>query len=113
VSFSIGYSAWLLLLCPLAGLVYAAAFYYKDTRTAEMHPALKWAMTSLRFLLVTFLVFLFLSPLIRSAKNTVEKPIVIIAQDNSASIVAGKDSAFYKHTYPANWDKAIKRTINS
>ncbi len=107
MSFSIGYSAWLLLLCPLAGVVYAAAFYYKDTRTAEMRPALKWAMTSLRFLLVSFLVFLFLSPLIRSAKNTIEKPIVIIAQDNSASIVAGKDSTFYKHTYPAAWDKVI------
>jgi hypothetical protein len=109
LSFSIAYSAWLLVLCPLAGILYAAAFYYKDSRTAELYPALKWSLTSLRFLLVTFLVFLFLSPLIKSAKNTVEKPIVIISQDNSASIVAGKDSAFYKHTYPANWDKVISQ----
>ncbi|HWY98084.1 MAG TPA: hypothetical protein VNY36_03260 [Bacteroidia bacterium] len=109
MSFSIAYSAWLLLLCPLAGAVYAWAFYYKDSRTAELHPALKWSLTAFRFLLVSFLVFLVLSPLIRSSKNTVEKPIVIIAQDNSASIVGGKDSAFYKHAYPTGWDKVINQ----
>lgn len=109
MSFSISYSAWLLLLCPLAGALYAAGFYYKDSRTAELNPILKWGLTALRFLLVSFLVFLILSPLIKSSKNNTEKPIVIIAQDNSASIVAGKDSAFYKHTYPASWDKIISQ----
>jgi len=107
VSFTIAYSAWLLLLCPLIGAVYALAFYYKDKRTEELHPALKWGLTAFRFLLVTFLVFLFLSPLIKSNKNSVEKPIIIIAQDNSESVVTGKDSAFYRHAYPASWDKAI------
>lgn len=96
-----------MLLCPLAGALYALAFYYKDPRTAELHPALKWTLTALRFVLVSLLVFLFLSPLIRSAKNTVEKPIIIIAQDNSASITAGKDSSFYRHGYPASWQKTI------
>lgn len=109
MSFTIPYSAWLLLLCPLAGVIYALAFYYKDKRTEELHPALKWTLTALRFVLVTFIVFLFLSPLIRNSKNTTEKPIIIIAHDNSASIVAGKDSAFYKHTYPASWDKVINQ----
>lgn len=109
MSFSIAYSSWLLLLCPLLGAGYALAFYYKDKRTEELHPALKWGLTALRFLLVTFIVFLFLSPLIRSNKNTVEKPIIIIAQDNSESVVTGKDSAFYKHNYPASWDKAINQ----
>ncbi|MGP8217262.1 MAG: hypothetical protein ACLQQ4_16970 [Bacteroidia bacterium] len=109
MSFSIAYSAWLLVLCPLAGVVYAWAFYYKDSRTAELHPALKWALGLFRFLLVSFLVFLFLSPLLRRAKNTVEKPIIIIAHDNSASITAGKDSAFYKHNYKATWDKVVNQ----
>lgn len=48
-----------------------------------------------------------LSPLVKSNKNTTEKPIIVIAQDNSSSIVAGKDSAFYRHTYKDNWNKAI------
>jgi hypothetical protein len=107
VSFSIAYSSWLLLLCPLIGAIYAIAFYYKDKRTEELHPALKWGLAAARFFLVSFLVFLFLAPLIRNFKNTVEKPIVIIAEDNSESIVTGKDSTYYRHAYQASWDKAI------
>ncbi|MFC1733883.1 hypothetical protein ACFL6I_26580 [candidate division KSB1 bacterium] len=37
--------------------------------------------------------------MIRSTKRTVEKPIIIIAQDNSQSIAAGTDSIFYKTAY--------------
>ena len=107
MSFNIAYSDWALLLCPLLGAAYAIAFYYKDKRTSGLTPSLRWLAAGLRFVLVTLLVFLFLAPLIRSRKNTVEKPIIIIAQDNSASIVATKDSGFYKHELPQAWDKAI------
>ena len=107
MSFNIAYSAWALLLCPLLGAIYAFAFYYKDKRTSELAPLMRWLATALRFTLVTLLVFLFLAPLIRSNKNTVEKPIIIIAQDNSASIIAGKDSTFYKNQFPKDWDKEI------
>ncbi|HTB05732.1 MAG TPA: BatA domain-containing protein, partial [Bacteroidia bacterium] len=107
MSFSIAYPSWFLLLCPLAGAIYALAFYYRDKRTEDFPNFLKWTMAFLRFAVVAFLVFLVLSPLIKSTKNTVEKPIIIIAQDNSASITTGKDSGFYKHDYPASWDKVI------
>ncbi len=107
MNFSIAYSSWALLLCPLLGGIYAFAFYYKDKKTSSLPLYLRWIAATLRFVLVTLLVFLFLAPLIRSTKNTVEKPIIIIAQDNSASIVAGKDSAFYKHEFPQAWDKVI------
>jgi len=107
MSFNIAYSSWALLLCPLLGGIYAFGFYYKDKKTSGLSPLLRWLAAGLRFLLVTLLVFLFLAPLIRSRKNTVDKPIIIIAQDNSASIVAGKDSGFYKHEFPQAWDKVI------
>lgn len=96
-----------MLLCPLLGAAYAFAFYYKDKKTSELTPFLRWLAAGLRFILVTFLVFLFLEPLIRTRKNTVEKPIIIIAEDNSASIVAGKDSVFYRHQFPQDWEKEI------
>lgn len=105
--FNIAYSSWALLLCPLLGGIYAFAFYYKDKKTSSLPLYLLWIAAGLRFVLVTLLVFLFLAPLIRSTKNTVEKPIIIIAQDNSASIVAGKDSGFYKHDFPKDWDKVV------
>ena len=107
MSFNIAYSSWALLLCPLLGGIYAFAFYYKDKKTSSLIPFFHWLAASLRFILVTFLVFLFLAPLIRSTKNTTEKPIIIIAQDNSASIVSTKDSGFYKRDLPKAWDKLV------
>ncbi len=107
LSFNIAYSDWALLLCSLLGGAYAFAFYYKDKKTASLTPLLRWLAAGFRFVLVTLLVFLFLAPLIRSTKNTVEKPIIIIAEDNSASIVTGKDSGFYKNEFPKDWNKII------
>jgi len=40
-----------------------------------------------------------LSPLLKSVIRHLEKPIFIIAQDNSESIVIGKDSSYYKTQY--------------
>ena len=56
-------------------------------------------MAFLRFLLVAILAFLLLSPFIKTLFNKVEKPVIIIAQDNTSSILLNKDSAFYKTTY--------------
>ncbi len=69
-------------------------------------------MAILRFTLVTVLSFLLLSPLIKTVKRTVEKPVVIIAQDNSESILTGKDSAFYKKAYKEQLQKLIDELTN-
>ncbi|MCO6498920.1 MAG: hypothetical protein J5I47_00900 [Vicingus serpentipes] len=53
----------------------------------------------MRCLLVTVLSFLLLSPFIKTLFNKVEKPVIIIAQDNSTSILLNKDSAYYKEQY--------------
>lgn len=43
-------------------------------------------------------MFLLLNPYLRSSNTVSEKPIVVIAQDNSASIASGlKDSVAYKN----------------
>src|SRR5207244_30183 len=86
---------WFILLCLLLGAAYAFVLYGNDTSLNEVHPWLKKMMAVLRFLLVSLLAFLLLSPLIKNISYEKEKPIVIIAQDNSESIVVNKDSAFY------------------
>jgi len=91
----------------LAGTLYALLFYYKDKRTADLPNFLKWTLGVLRFCLVSILVFLLMGPLVKSTKNSIEKPIIVIAQDNSASIVAGKDSVFYRRAFKDSWDKNI------
>lgn len=66
-------------------------------------------MAIVRFLIITVITFLLLSPLIRTIKRTVEKPVVVIAQDNSESLIAGKDSSFYKKEYKEKLQKLINK----
>jgi len=64
-------------------------------------------MAAFRFLVVTFLCFLLLSPLLKTVSRSTEKPVIIIAQDNSESLVVSKDSAFYKKEYKELLQKLI------
>ncbi len=87
------------ILCLLLGLTYAFILYRKHYRFEEAKPYLVYIMFTARFIVVSFLAFFLLTPLMKSLLTYTEKPVIIIAQDNSESIVAGKDSAFYKTAY--------------
>lgn len=65
-------------------------------------------MLVFRFLTVTILAFLLLSPMIRISEKVVEKPIVIFGIDNSESVLKTKDSAFYRKTWPSLVEKTVK-----
>jgi hypothetical protein len=91
--------AWFILLCILAGAIYAAALYFRDRFNRTYGWKLASLLGLLRFLCVTFLALFLLKPLVKTSERTVEKPVVVIAQDNSESIITGKDSAYYKTTY--------------
>ena len=64
-------------------------------------------MATFRFFAVTVLSFLLLSPLLKSTNREVEKPIIIIAQDNSESLIVGKDSSFIIKEYKEKLQKLI------
>jgi len=93
------YSIWLLLVCFIVGFLYAFLFYRKENRFDEIATWLKRVMFAFRFLVVSILCFLLLTPLIKTIFNKVEKPLIVLVQDNSASILMNKDSVFYKTTY--------------
>ncbi|MCY7410283.1 MAG: hypothetical protein LH473_08425 [Chitinophagales bacterium] len=83
------YPFWYFLLCILAGTLGAFALYYRDKQFKDLGASFKkmiWLMAAIRFLLISFLAFLLLSPLIRSLTNRIEKPIVVVLQDNSQSV---------------------------
>ena len=90
---------WLSVFCVLLGAIYAFLLYRKEEKFNEIAPWLIKLMAGFRFLLVTLLAFLLLSPFIKTLFNKVEKPVIIIAQDNSASILLNKDSVFYQNEY--------------
>jgi hypothetical protein len=93
------YPAWLILICILVGLIYAGALYFKDKFNQNYGSQLASILGLIRFLGVAVLCFFLLKPLIKSTSKTVEKPIIIVAQDNSQSLMFCKDSAFYKKEY--------------
>jgi hypothetical protein len=84
----------------------ALLLYYRNSRY-NINSQLKKTMAVIRFCTVTVIAFLLLSPLVKSVYRYVEKPIIIIAQDNSKSILINKDSSFYKNQYPEKLNKII------
>ena len=82
------YPTWYLILCIALGLIYAFSLYYRDSKFDESPKWSKWVMGILRFLSVTGIAILLLSPLVKSLTEDIKKPIVVIAEDDSQSIVA-------------------------
>jgi hypothetical protein len=88
-SIQLVYPVEFILLCIAIGFIYAFILYRREA------PWKRWINNLLfgaRWLLVTLLCVLLLSPVIRLIKNTTEKPAVVLAIDNSTSISAVYDS---------------------
>jgi hypothetical protein len=80
------YPVWFAIFCVSAGLLYAGILYYKDNRFHEKGKWLNWALATARFLSVTLIALLLLSPLLKSIKTETRKPVVVLAQDQSESV---------------------------
>jgi hypothetical protein len=86
----------------LLGLGYAMLLYYRDTTFKEQAPRLNLWLGILRFLAVTILSALLLSPLLKSYFTETKKPIVVLAQDQSESMASDlKGEALEK--YKQDW----------
>ena len=77
------YSPWLLLACVAAGALYTWLLYSKKT---PWPPVINYLLGALRFVVVTFLCFLLLGPYFKAITNTIEKPTIVVAVDNSQSV---------------------------
>lgn len=91
--------SWFILLCVVAGAVYAGALYFRDKFNRTYGSRLAAVLGTLRFIVVTLLAFFLLRPLIKTIRHDVEKPIVVIAQDNSESLTVHQSKADYQNTY--------------
>lgn len=90
---SFQYPTWYLIFCLLAGLAYALILYYRDSTFRELSSRLNILLGILRFLTVSVLAALLLSPLLKSAEIDTQKPLVILAQDESESVLSGFSDA--------------------
>ena len=101
------YPWWFCLFCILAGFAYSFVLYRKDKSLNEISIWRVRLMAAFRFISITIITFFLLSPLLKTINRTVEKPVIIVAQDNSESLVVGKDSSFYKKDYKQNLQKLV------
>ena len=76
-------------LCLLAGVVYAYILYSKKTSWSKKVNLL---LSILRGVLVAIIAFLLLGPMLNQVQFFDEKPVVVLAIDNSASLPATYDS---------------------
>lgn len=77
----------------------ALLLYYRSQAFREQSRALNWLLGGLRFLGVSLIALLLLSPLLRSVVQDVKKPIIVLAQDASESVgqaLGEQDSAAYQ-----------------
>jgi hypothetical protein len=93
------YPWYYFLICLPVGLIFSGILYYKNKKNVEKNSALLISLSLLRFLSVSLIVFLLLEVFIKYLINETEKPTIIIAQDNSNSVIAGKDSLDIKSNY--------------
>jgi hypothetical protein len=99
---SFQYPAWFLIFCALLGLGYALLLYYRDTTFREQGPKLNLWLGILRWLSVTLLSALLLSPLLKSYFNETKKPLVVLAQDQSESAATDLQGAALEQ-YKQDW----------
>ncbi|WP_304063121.1 hypothetical protein [Pedobacter glucosidilyticus] len=87
------FSVWWILPCLGVGLLFGWFFYRKEL---SQKSNLYYFLFALRTIFISLLCFLLLAPLIKTQRKRTEKPLIVIAQDNSASIKsAGLDLQTY------------------
>lgn len=84
------------LLCLAAGFIYAYLLYNREKKRDTFSKGIIYTLFTLRFFSVLITSLLLMSFLLKRNLNQTEKPLIILALDNSASVVSGKDSTELK-----------------
>jgi len=84
-------SGWWVPVCLILGLLYAWLLYRQPVSLGKNF---KLGLAAIRAVVVFIIAMLLVSPLIKTAKYSPQKPLVLIAQDNSSSINTFKPTGF-------------------
>ncbi len=107
MSLNFEYSYFWLIIILLASLFLSYFFYRKDKSLEEVNTKTLFLLRTLRFLSLFLLATLLLKPLINKISKTIQKPEIVILQDNSKSLILTKDSAYYKGKYKAKLKQLV------
>ncbi len=84
---------YLFVLCFSVGIALAFLLYYKEKKTSELSKFIQRVLFGLRAVCITLICILLTNLFLKHINNHSENPIILVAVDNSTSIVSGKDSA--------------------
>ena len=99
-------SPWYFILLSLVlSASLALWLYYKNKKNTEATKGILVTMGVLRFFGIFFISLLLLSVFFKRLQNETENPIVLLAFDNSTSIVSAADSVFLKSTFQTEVEK--------
>ena len=73
-----------LLGCLALGIAYAFILYGSSN---NLNRSLRNLLFGLRAIFISIIAFLLVAPLVKTINRTIEKPVILIAQDNSSSIL--------------------------
>ena len=99
---------WYTILCLALGAGYSFFLYRKDKLLQDVSLWLRWLLAFFRFAVTSLLAFFLLSPLLKTIFREVEKPIIVIAQDNSESLLINNDSVYYEKEYQNQFNELSK-----
>ena len=102
------HNMWTLIIAIFFGLCYASILYLFNKKQHYSKP-LTTLLFALRCVIVSLIVILFFNPYIKVKKKNAELSTIIIAQDNSKSLILTKDSSFYKNEYPLLLDSLVNK----
>ncbi len=101
------YPLWFLLFCFLTGAAFSIGLYYSKGGTETSSRVLVVLML-LRFISVSLITFLLLTPLIRRTTRLFEKPVIAIGVDGSLSVGSSADSDMVKKHLNTELEKLTK-----
>jgi hypothetical protein len=99
-------SIFTFLACLLLGCIYAWLLYSSNNNLATK---LKYGLAALRAFVVAFIAYLLFAPLVKTVNYNPEKPIIIIANDNSISVNAIEPKGFDQKKYQQDLNTLVDR----
>lgn len=87
------------LLSLLVGFALTFWLYYRNKKNSEVPSKVVRLLFFTRFLMISFISFLLLSILFKRVENETQNPVILLAIDNSTSMVAKDDSLHLKKDF--------------
>ncbi|MEG1556718.1 MAG: hypothetical protein RR356_08355, partial [Bacteroidales bacterium] len=106
MSLTTHYSLWLGLACLAIGGLFSVILYYKN-REIEFEKRPKIIMAVLRGISISLITFLLLAPMVKMTLKQTDKPVIVLAVDNTESLILNTDSSYYKQQYAQQVEQLI------